>query len=352
MQHTEQLKLAQENESLRFEKEQHQQARIQVEKHNESLKQEKARLETRLLEALQKHHTHQAATPVAASHAGGRFIESKSAISVPMTASVLALENSDRSIAELIDFVKDLEKHVVIVCQRSQQQDASGGSFEKTVSYLQQLDKKLHAGKVSKTRMVTDTLAHLKGRITWAQVRIPSSPSHRTDALAVFSSVVVFLFRQLHVSINVAIKQQIEVSDVGYMFVQESLPELIGEFDGAMHEVSRRSMDLSKMKELSRAALDEEHSAVGELETHLKCVGVSMRAHLHSIFEEVNRWPGPIQGLLTHKATKEELSELDADTESKPLAAFSLTAGENQFCYIYPASVHIFMNTVHGDSGV
>lgn len=90
---------------------------------------------------------------------------------MPTLASVLAPENSDKSISELIEFVKDLEKHVVIVCQRSQQQDASGGSFEKTVSYLQQLDKKLHIGKVHKTRVVTSTLAHLKGRIEWAQVR-------------------------------------------------------------------------------------------------------------------------------------------------------------------------------------
>ena len=66
--------------------------------------------------------------------------------------------------------MKDLEKHVVIVCQRSQQQDASNGSFEKTVSYLQQLDKKLHAGKVKKSKLVTDMLTHLKGRIRWAQV--------------------------------------------------------------------------------------------------------------------------------------------------------------------------------------
>ena len=113
------------------------------------------------------------------------------------------------------------------------------------------------------------------------------------------------------------------------MDLQESLPELIGEFDGAMHEVSGRSMDLSKMKQLSRAALDEEHSAVGELETHLKCVGVSMRAHLHSIFEEVNRWPGHIQRLLTHKATKEDIcDEVVAESQQGAVAAFEQVSGE------------------------
>ena len=106
---------------------------------------------------------------------------------------------------------------------------------------------------------------------------------------------------------------------------------MIGEFDGAMHEVSRRSMDLSKIQQLSRAALDEEQSAVGKLETHLKCVGVSMRAHLNSIFEEVNRWPGHIQGLLTHKATKDEICEQPAVAEfnAVPFAAFEQGAGES-----------------------
>ena len=191
LQHTEQMKLAQENESLRLEKEHHEQARIQVEKHNASLKEEKAHLEARLLEALHKHHAHQPGTPVVPSPQVPGANEPKSAMSVPMTASVLAPENSDKSITELIDFVKDLEKHVVIVCQRSQQQDASNGSFEKVVSYLQQLDKKLHAGKVKKNKKVTDMLAHLKGRITWAQVlhRVPPAQYHCSQQLASWCAI-------------------------------------------------------------------------------------------------------------------------------------------------------------------
>lgn len=116
--------------------------------------------------------------------------------------------------------------------------------------------------------------------------------------------------------------------------MQASLPELIGEFDGAMHEVSRRSMDLAKIKQLSRAELDEEQSAVGELEEHLKYVGVSMRTHLHSIFVEVHKWPGHIQRLLTHKATKEGLDVQDAEYAKsvEPAAAFLISAGTHQTC--------------------
>jgi hypothetical protein len=162
LQEIEQRTLQREYDIMRLEKEQHQQARIQVEKKNESLEQEKAQLEARLrhLEALQRHLTHHTATP------SGN--ESKS---TSRSASLLPPEDSDKSISKLIDAIKDLERHVVIVCQRSQQQDASGGSFEKTLSYLQQLDKKIHAGKVSKTKMVTDTISHLMGRVQWAQVR-------------------------------------------------------------------------------------------------------------------------------------------------------------------------------------
>jgi hypothetical protein len=114
--------------------------------------------------------------------------------------------------------------------------------------------------------------------------------------------------------------------------VQESLPELIGVFDGAMNEVSRRSMDLASMKELSRAALNEEHSAVGDLEEHLKCVSVSMRSHLNQIFVEVNRWPGHVQRLLTHKQTKGDIGNLDTHSLDKTdsLSDFLLTAGEHQ----------------------
>jgi hypothetical protein len=167
VQEIEQRTLQREYDIMRLEKEQHQQARIQVEKKNESLEQEKAQLEARLrhLEALQRRLTHHTATP------SGN--ESKS---TSRSVSLLPPEDSDKSISKLIDAVKDLERHVVIVCQRSQQQDASGGSFEKTVSYLQQLDKKIHAGKVSKTKMVTDTISHLMGRVQWAQVR--SSTQH------------------------------------------------------------------------------------------------------------------------------------------------------------------------------
>ena len=187
------MKLAQENESLRLEKDQHEQARIQVEKHNASLMQERALLEARLLEALRKHKTYQPATPVVPSLQTPGANDPRSSISLPMTASILAPENSDKPISELIEFVKDLEKHVVIVCQRSQQQDASNGSFETTVSYLQQLDKKLHAGKVKKSELVTDMLAHLKGRIRWAQVLNPLSFCPCTAALHTGTSVAMIL---------------------------------------------------------------------------------------------------------------------------------------------------------------
>jgi hypothetical protein len=86
-------------------------------------------------------------------------------------------------------------------------------------------------------------------------------------------------------------------------FVQESLPELIGHFDGTAQEVHRRSLDLSTMQKL--ADNDEssraEQAAVGELESHLMWVGVSMRVHLASIFEELNTWPERIRGLLIQK---------------------------------------------------
>ena len=119
--------------------------------------------------------------------------------------------------------------------------------------------------------------------------------------------------------------------------VQESLPELIGEFDRSMNKVSRRSMELASMKQLSRAVLDQEQSAVGELEEHLKYVGVSMRTHLHSIFVEVNRWPALIQKLLVHKGTKDEMEDQQADSSAQndSLPAPFVPAGElygSTFC--------------------
>lgn len=129
--------------------------------------------------------------------------------------------------------------------------------------------------------------------------------------------------------------------------LQESLPELIGEFDKSMHKVSRRSMELASMKELSRAALDQEQSAVGELEEHLKYVGVSMRTHLHSIFVEVNRWPGLIQRLLVHKATQDVLQDEQCDTAADidSFPAQFVTAGELHCCAFCSCSFRIRAQT-------
>lgn len=173
VQQQEQMKLEQENKSLRQEKVQAEQdnaclrqEKVEMQQHNECLQKEKMQLEARLRDALEKHRLQQG-TPTMQGISHNAPI---SAVSTLVKSSVLAPEHSDTEILALIEGVKELERHVVIVCQRSQQQDASGGSFEKTMSYLEQLDKKLHSGKVSRTRLVAQSLAHLRDRIKWAQV--------------------------------------------------------------------------------------------------------------------------------------------------------------------------------------
>lgn len=112
--------------------------------------------------------------------------------------------------------------------------------------------------------------------------------------------------------------------------VQESLPELIGHFDGTAREVHRRSVDLTNMKKLGESA-QAEQEAVGELESHLMWVGVSMRVHLASIFEELNTWPERIRGLLIQKDAladdeQDAPDEAAATSEDQPPAS-SVDAG-------------------------
>lgn len=178
------MRLEQDNESLKMRLEQDNQSlKMRLEQDREAVehermlwRQDKERLESQLAAVQRRGENPDGAdvagtAPAKTEVTAGEPAQSGAEIcDTPLSALTMSVEGIEGGIVDVIAAVKDLEKHVSLVCQLSEQQNNGERALKEILVYLQQLDKKVQGGKLKMTRRVNGTLMQLSRRIRWAQV--------------------------------------------------------------------------------------------------------------------------------------------------------------------------------------
>jgi hypothetical protein len=171
------MKLEQDNENLKQEREAVERERTMLKQDNEALKLQKAELESQLA-AVHKRRNNALTAPENSELTGGKSAQTayvadqipNDIFATPMSVQTTCSDDCASTIMAVVAAVEDLERHVSIVCQRSEQQNNGARALQEIQVYLQQLGKKVSSGKLRTTHKVSSTLHHLSKRIRWAQV--------------------------------------------------------------------------------------------------------------------------------------------------------------------------------------